>query len=587
MKKKKGVIYVRISTDKDEQKSSLEIQEESLKNICESKNIEIIETYADKASGTRIRKRNGFIEMLYDGGIDFKIRNDRSADDFTINKDRKPRFDYIICKDIFRFGRNSNEAMQVIKELKDNGVIVYFINSAVDTSADDYKMRLELLFTIAENESHNTSRRIRFSKRHLAQNGKYSPARLPYGYKRIIDKNGEKQIVIDEEQATIVKLIFNKYYEMGGNKLSNLLNNEGVLTQQGHQWSNDKITRIINNTCYYGSPIVQKWTKADVTDMYFHKADVSHHIQLDNVIPAIITKNEFEVIQSIKKSRTNSNSNKGKYNGKDDIFYEKVFCIQCGSRFVRHMGYKNKTTYMCQKRRKYSVKSCDCKGIAYNNLVNFVNQSQIRINDLRHGGQLMHLNKNIKKAILERKLVIEDIQQKIIQIKNKIEAITDSFIDANSTMRKSLNKKMEQCESEIVGLSNQIEQLNITDIEQIKQNVQQKEIVINKLRKKKEYSFDEKIKLLKKIEVGADFIEVIFISPDYDDEIERFNQLFRGTELEIKLCEPIFLGETIIRNKQLIEEQRESILNYEEAPFEEILFRKEVAKHEERIKEKS
>ena len=286
MKKKRGVIYARVSTNKFEQESSLEIQEHALAQICESKNIEIINTYSDKASGTRIRKRKGMIALLHDAGIDFQARNDKLTDDFIINEDREPKFDYIICKDVFRFGRNNGEAMEVINALRDRNVYVYFANSAKDTEDENYEFILSLLFNIAQNESHNTSQRIKFSKRHLAEQNKYAPARLPFGYERI-----------NEEQAEIVRYIYDRYKVDGGHLISKELNEKGILTQQGHKWTNDKIHRIVSNEAYFGSPVVQKWKKNNIKDIHFQKADKELHVQLHNVIPAIVTKDKFDELQ--------------------------------------------------------------------------------------------------------------------------------------------------------------------------------------------------------------------------------------------------------------------------------------------------
>lgn len=555
----KGVIYTRISTKKDEQKLSLEIQEESLTQICNQKNIEIVNTYSDSASGTRIRKRKGFINMLFDGGIDFEKCDDKSTDDFKINKEREPLFDCIICKDVFRFGRNSIEAISVIKELKDNGIIVYFINAGFDTSDKDYKLRLELLFTIAENESHNASQRIKYSKRHQAEKGKYSPSRLSYGYKRGSDKNGEKEIVIDEEQAEIVRFIFEQYPEKGGYVISRLLNEKGIKTQQGQSWSNDKITRIINNPAYYGSPIVQKWTKNDVTDMYFHKADESHHIQQHDANPAIITREQFEKAQQIKKSRINSTSNKGKYNGKKDIFNGKVFCGKCGSRFVRHIGEKEKVTYMCQKRRKYGVKSCNCKGIAYNSLVKFVNQSIVRINEMRNYGQKSKLSENLSIALTQQQNILEETNSKINQLDQMINDIGRSFSAANKKMKEVLNDQINQCEIERLNLINQREKINSFAIEQIKREVEQKELVLINTKKNSYFTFEEKMKILRIIKVSTDFVEVTYgTTQNYNDEIRKFNQLFIGTDLEIEITDDTEFSNSFLRDKQLLKEEEEA-----------------------------
>lgn len=542
MEKKKGVLYVRVSTTKDEQKSSLEIQETALKSICEQKDIELLDkVYHDKSSGTRIRKRKGFIEMLYDAGINFTIRHDKSTDDFFRDKNRMPKFDYIICKDIFRFGRNSSEAMQVIKELRDNGVTVYFVNSAVDTSADDYKMRLELLFTIAENESHNTSRRVKFSKRSNAKQGKYTPSRLPYGYKRIINSNGEKEIVIDEEQAKIVRFIYERYKEDGGYVISQILNEKGIPTQLGKKWTNDKIQRIIGNEAYYGSPVVQKWVKDDVTDVHFKKAEKSQQIQLFNAIPPIVTKEQFEELKLIRKSRTNSSTNKGQNKSKNDIFFEKVYCRRCGARFVRHTGENQKVTYMCQTRRKYSKSTCNCRGISYNNIVKFIDLIDIETEIPSYFDVMYRQLKGvIVKVIDEISEIEKELDNKIHNIKNDISSITRSFINANEEMQIELNKMMAELKEEQTVIMQQKQKTNVKEFTELLNQLEKRKLYIQQVYRNKKHSFEDKLDFVDKMLVDNNEVEIKIKGLVYVDEMLKFNEMTEGTKYKLPIDDRLF-----------------------------------------------
>lgn len=531
MNKNKGVLYVRVSTTKDEQKSSLEIQGQALEAICKSKNIEIIDTYSDRASGTRIRKRKGFIAMLYDAGIDFKKRNDKSTDDFIINNERVSKFNYIICKDIFRFGRNSSEAMQVIKELKDNGIIVYFVNAGFDTSDKDYKMRLELLFTIAENESHNTSQRIKFSKRHIAQQGRYTPSRLPYGYKRIINDDGIKEIVIDEEQAKIVRFIYDRYKVDGGYSISNILNEQNIPTQQGKKWSDDKIHRIVSNEAYYGSPIVQKWVKDDVTDVHFKKAEKTNQIQLFNVIPAIITKTQFDDLQKIKKQRTNKHTKLGKRVSKNDVFYEKIYCGKCNNRFIRHCGENDKVMYMCLTRRKFTKKECDCKGIAYNSLISIINQCSLTSEDGASNLVYENLINRIDIAKSKVKIIEDEINNKLNEIEEEINMIVKKFITAPPEMELELNKLLLKSKEEKSKLLTQKESLNVKVFDDLLNNTKEKSRFIEKVYSKSKHTFDDKIKLIERIYVESSTVRIQLKVKNYVNEIKEFNKLVSDTEL--------------------------------------------------------
>lgn len=553
MNKKKGVLYVRVSTTKDEQQQSLEIQEQALSQVCDSKNIEIIDTYSDKASGTRIRKRKGMISLLYDAGIDVIIRNDKSTDDFIINKDRKPKFDYIIVKDIFRFGRNSSEAMEVIKELRKNKVYVSFINSGEDTANNNYEFLLSLLFNIAQNESHNTSQRVKFSKRHLAKQGKYSPARLPYGYMRVINSEGKKEIIIDEEQAKIVRFIYDRYKEDGGHVISRILNEKEVPTQQGGKWSDDKIGRIVSNSAYYGSPIVQKLTKDNVTDVHFHKADKSQHVQLFNVIPAIVTKEQFDELQLIKKQRVNTITAKGKRVSKKDVFFEKVYCKKCGARFVRHCGENQKVTYMCQTRRKYGSRECDCKGIAYNNLMKVVNEIDIEKEIPSFFDMIYRLLKQRFTDVIDEISEIErEFNSKLKEIDDQISNITRSFLSANDEMREELNNLMVELKTEKNLLLSQKENASAREFNDVLEQLENKRIYNQQIYRRNEHTFDERLDFVERILVDTDKVEVKIKGLIYADEMYRFNELAKGTKYEIPIGENIYItnpARTVVINR--------------------------------------
>lgn len=531
MTKKKGVLYVRVSTTKFEQESSFEIQEQALKQICESKDIEIIDTYTDKSTGTRIRKRKGFVSMLYDAGIDVVERNDKAFDDFIINHNRKPKFNHIIVKDVFRFSRNNIEALQIIKELRDNGVYVHFINSGKDTITDDYETTLSILFTIAKSESYNTSRRIRFSKRSQAKSGKYNPARLPYGYKRIVNDKGEKEIVVDEDQAKIVRYIYDKYATDGGHVISQILNDSGVPTQQGGKWSDDKVHRIINNSIYHGVAVMQKWTKDDVTDVHFRKADSDRHVAIHDAVPPIVTKEQFDELQIIRKQRTNSVNSKGKRIVKDDIFYQKLYCKKCGARFVRHVGKGNKVTYMCQNRRKFGTNECDCRGIAYNSLVKFINQITFEQDDTFLDKVYTIFNIVVNKAKSRIKNIDDEINTKIELLDIDINNIARKFLTASSEMEIELNKLMQQLKEEKNNLLNQKQNLNIKVFDDLLEKVKNKKLFIDQLYKKEIQTFDEKIKLLKDIWIDSNEVSINITRMSIIDEVLEFNQLVEGTDL--------------------------------------------------------
>lgn len=107
--------YCRVSTKKEEQILSLENQRKTFEEYVEKNNMEIYKVYVDNGvSAKSMKKRDGFNQMI----------RDAKAGDFS----------KILVKDISRFARNTKDFLEIIRDLKKNGVEVYFINAKTDRS---------------------------------------------------------------------------------------------------------------------------------------------------------------------------------------------------------------------------------------------------------------------------------------------------------------------------------------------------------------------------------------------------------------------------------------------------------------------
>lgn len=217
--KNRAVLYTRVSTNKKEQEKSLEIQEKQYEEYCERKGYELMGIYKDVGSGTSVRERPGFIQMMLDAGLDHE-ENNNATDIFRTNDNKKPKFDLIIVKDASRFSRNTEIGISTVNRLKDKEVAVLFENADLKSTDASAKQLMQTLFSIAEIESENMSKRIKFSKKYNSVNKIYSPARLPYGYER----NEKNEIVVNQEQRKTVEFIFNNYPKQGSHILTQRLN---------------------------------------------------------------------------------------------------------------------------------------------------------------------------------------------------------------------------------------------------------------------------------------------------------------------------------------------------------------------------
>lgn len=108
--------YARVSSNSDDQTHSFAAQNAYFsKLIAGNPNWELADIYADKGvTGTSIDKREDFLRMMEDC--------------------RKGRIDRILVKSISRFGRNTRESLEAVRELVGLGVIVLFEEQKIDTA---------------------------------------------------------------------------------------------------------------------------------------------------------------------------------------------------------------------------------------------------------------------------------------------------------------------------------------------------------------------------------------------------------------------------------------------------------------------
>ncbi len=107
MNKLRVAAYCRVSTNYEEQKSSLKTQISYYeKLIAEHENWQLVKIYAERASGTQLKKRPEFMKMPKDC--------------------KHGKIDLILAKSISHFGRNTLDTLKTLYGLFNSSVKVYF-----------------------------------------------------------------------------------------------------------------------------------------------------------------------------------------------------------------------------------------------------------------------------------------------------------------------------------------------------------------------------------------------------------------------------------------------------------------------------
>ena len=336
--------YARVSTDKDEQLHSLSAQISFFNDyISKVPNWEFVGSYIDEGiSGTQVKNREEFLRMIEDA--------------------KRHKFDLILTKEISRFSRSTLDSIKYTQELLANGVGVYFLNDNINTILPDSELRLTMMSSIAQDEVRRLSERVSFGMKRSIDNGVVLGCSNIYGY--VKDKG---KLVIDEEQAEMIKIIFDKYANTtdGLSKVSRYLFSLGYKSRTGKRIDTTILTRIIENPKYKGYYCGHKSKVLDYRTKQKKKLNESDWIiykDYDNV-PPIVSEELWERANMKLKQRQDSFTNRAV---KKEVFQNrytysgKIYCGCHNLTYHRSSAgkRKNNPVWECQVYRKESLKGC-------------------------------------------------------------------------------------------------------------------------------------------------------------------------------------------------------------------------------------
>jgi site-specific DNA recombinase len=318
--------YCRVSSTSEEQLLSYHAQLEHYhKYLTNNPDYIFSGIYADEGvSGTKIKTREGFMKMLDDC--------------------RNHKLDMIITKSVSRFGRNTVDCLNVVRELKVLGIDVFFEKENIHSLRSEGELLLTLMMAVAEAESENMSSNIKWGKQRRYEQGIASSisGSSPFGYTR--DKNG--CFIISENEAAIIRRIYNGFLDgYGTSTIAKALNKDDVLSPLGGEWVIPTIKQILKNEKYKGDI---HFLKTFITDPLTKKCIKNNgernQYYLEDAHLAIIEKDLWECVQleMARRIQFQKAHHKGIGNNKGDKypFTGKLICKECGYSFL--LKYTNR-----------------------------------------------------------------------------------------------------------------------------------------------------------------------------------------------------------------------------------------------------
>ena len=267
------VIYARVCSNTMEQLDSLKAQISGLtKFVSGHKNWKLVDIHIDIASAKKDSVRPAFRKM--------------------IEECKAGLTDIVVVKSISRLGRDTVEVLDAINTLRESQVRIIFKQDELDTLTAGSSLLISTIEACTQAENEIRSANIKWGIKQRAKNGSLGFYRRKcYGYDK--DKSGE--LVINEEQAEVVRLIFDLYLKgesVGG--IIKELEDRNIKSPKGKDnWPKRSVEEILSNEKYIGISVVN--VGGEEGQIY----------KLNNFHPAIISKEMFDAVQEEKHKRSN------------------------------------------------------------------------------------------------------------------------------------------------------------------------------------------------------------------------------------------------------------------------------------------
>ncbi|MPM01917.1 hypothetical protein SDC9_48157 [bioreactor metagenome] len=395
----KAVGYIRVSTDRLEQKDSLENQKSIFLDCIKERGFDFYDFYIDVFTGTT-DKRESFNRLMEDA--------------------KQNKFDVIIVKELSRLARNAELAYGIKNLLENHDIKLISLEGAIDTTVDSNKNQMFGIYAwLYQQESENTSNRTKAVFISKYKNGEYLSAQPPYGYEKLRE---EKKLVIrKDETPDIVREIFNKFLDdWGYDKIARWLSNEGYKTpaqivgkkNAGEFWHGPTVKKILTNPAYIGDLVQHREETRSAINKKRKQIPKEEQIVVKGTHEAIIDETTFNRVQEIISKR--EANGRGKTKSKTNLFTNFVFCADCGT----GLWYKKNTkSYTCGKHTRHGIIACTQHKVLELDLIDLI------IDDLKGFTQNLDKEKLKKMALNKAEQFSKNSKKKLKEIENQISKI--------------------------------------------------------------------------------------------------------------------------------------------------------------------
>ena len=273
---KRAVIYTRFSSDRQNE-TSTEAQVRACREYAASHGFTVLNVYSDESisgKGSCTNKRDKYRAMLRDAS--------------------NGKFDVILIHKYDRVARSLAE--HVTLEQKLIAYNVTLIATAQDFgTGNEAKLVRSLMWSLSEYYIDNLAAETRKGHKEVALKARHNGGYAPFGYS--VNENGTYSLV-DYEVMWVRKMGECMLKQCGFTNLIAEMEAAGIVGRRGKPISYPQIYEILSNEKYAGTYTYCVEQEKSRTN----RRTKPSAIRIENAMPAIFTKEEFEEIQKIMKS---------------------------------------------------------------------------------------------------------------------------------------------------------------------------------------------------------------------------------------------------------------------------------------------
>jgi DNA invertase Pin-like site-specific DNA recombinase len=340
----RAALYLRVSTARQaEHDVSIPDQKRQGEAYCESRGLQLVETFIEPGASATNDRRPEFQRMIEAG------------------TSKPALFDVVVVHSFSRFFRDHFELEFYVRKLAKNGVKLVSITQEMGDDPMHVMMR-QIMALFDEYQSKENAKHVMRALKENARQGFWNGSLPPIGYRTVAaEQRGakvKKKLEIDPLHADTVRLIYRLALEgdgpkgqMGVKNIVSYLNSRRIFTRDGGRWGIGQVHRILTRRTYMGEHEFNKRSKSK---------ELKPKTEIVVVpVPPIIDKETFEAVQKLLKAR-NPKVMPSRVISGPTMLTGMIHCAKCGGAMTIRTGKGGRYRYYaCSIKARQGPTACE------------------------------------------------------------------------------------------------------------------------------------------------------------------------------------------------------------------------------------